>query len=274
MTNQKNDTRYHEVLKQASIYVYHGQNAQLPADYRIIDKAENKKNGFYAEAYSNGKDIIIAYRGTEGGFDIQNDIAMAKKNIPAQASDAISFHDKIQRENPTSEIATTGHSLGGSLSEIVSAIRGTVAVTFNAYGVKDMFTSNTRLKENNIVNYVNESDGITMVNGENHLGEIYTVPSIANPSKNPIAYKWNCHKAEGIGKLSQRVQKTPTEIKETADRLHPNSSRIKNNINRNSSNHTSSSTQCVGSYTVSGYTRSDGKEVNSYTRTCGAKHNS
>ena len=70
------------------------------------------------------------------------------------------------------------------------------------------------------------------------------------------------------------MQKTPTEIKETADRLHPNSSRIKNNINRKSSNHSSSSAQCVGSYTVSGYTRSDGKEVNSYTRTCGAKHNS
>lgn len=114
-------------------------------------------------------------------------------NIPAQASDAISFHDKIQRENPASEIATTGHSLGGSLSEIVFAIRGTGAVTFNAYGVKDMFTSNTRLKENNIVNYVNESDGITMVNGENHLGEIYTVPSIANPSKNPIAYQFYRH---------------------------------------------------------------------------------
>ena len=29
---------------------------------------------------------------------------------------------------------------------------------------------------------------------------------------------------------------------------------------------------CVGSYSVSGYTRTDGTEVKSYTRTCGAKH--
>lgn len=29
---------------------------------------------------------------------------------------------------------------------------------------------------------------------------------------------------------------------------------------------------CVGSYSVSGYTRSDGTEVKGYTRTCGAKH--
>ena len=31
---------------------------------------------------------------------------------------------------------------------------------------------------------------------------------------------------------------------------------------------------CVGSYTVSGYTRGDGISVSSYTRTCGAAHNS
>ncbi len=31
-------------------------------------------------------------------------------------------------------------------------------------------------------------------------------------------------------------------------------------------------TNCVGSYAVSGYTRSDGTEVSSYVRTCGAKH--
>ena len=29
---------------------------------------------------------------------------------------------------------------------------------------------------------------------------------------------------------------------------------------------------CVGSYSVSGYTRSDGTKVGDYTRTCGAKH--
>ena len=31
---------------------------------------------------------------------------------------------------------------------------------------------------------------------------------------------------------------------------------------------------CVGSYPVSGYTRGNGVEVSSYTRTCGAAHNS
>ena len=272
MTNRKNDTRYHEMLKQAAIYVYHGKNASLPSGYQVIDKAENKHNGFYAEAYSNGKNIIIAYRGTEGVSDIRNDIAMAKKNIPAQASDAVTFYDKIQRANPTLEISTTGHSLGGSLSEIVSAIRGVLSVTFNAYGVKDMFTSREMLKENNIVNYVNEMDGIAIVNGENHLGVIYTVPNVAIMNNNPLAYKWNCHKAEGIGSLSRRMQKSQKEIKVTAERLHPNLLHLKNSIGTTSSNNISVSTRCVGTYMVSGYTRSDGKKIEGYKRTCGAKH--
>ena len=40
----------------------------------------------------------------------------------------------------------------------------------------------------------------------------------------------------------------------------------------NKKSDTSDRTPCVGSYPVSGYTRSDGREVKGYTRTCGAKH--
>ena len=32
------------------------------------------------------------------------------------------------------------------------------------------------------------------------------------------------------------------------------------------------SSNCIGSYSVSGYTREDGTKVAGYTRTCGAKH--
>ena len=36
--------------------------------------------------------------------------------------------------------------------------------------------------------------------------------------------------------------------------------------------HSSVKTPCVGSYSVSGYTRSDGVKVDDYVRKCGAKH--
>ena len=59
---------------------------------------------------------------------------------------------------PNSDVTVTGHSLGGSLSQIVSSVRGCDAVTFNAYGTKDMFKDPASIKEDNIVNYVNEKD--------------------------------------------------------------------------------------------------------------------
>ncbi len=216
---------------------------------------------------------------------------MIRSQLPEQCIDAVRFHDKVANDNKHSEITVTGHSLGGSNAEITSGIRGTLAVTFNAYGVRDMFTSYTRLKENNIVNYVNEMDGATMVNGHNHLGEIYSVPNVA---ENSILYKINCHKAEGMGDLSQRTQKTPAEIKEKAERIHPNvikakdkyykgfdtcdkaidtvnegidkvvdtAHKIKNKVSK-----------CVGSYYVNGYERGDGTIIEGYVRKCGAKHN-
>ena len=45
---------------------------------------------------------------------------------------------------------------------------------------------------------------------------------------------------------------------------------VNNQIKDKSKSH--SQKGCVGSYPVSGYTRSDGTEVKGYTRTCGAKH--
>ena len=279
MTNRKQDTKYHEVLKQASIYSYHKPGNYPPAGYRVIDFNENKKTGFYADVLSNGNDIIIAYRGTESGQDIRNDVAMAKSKIPAQAIDAIRIYDKVKREHPNSDIVVTGHSLGGSLAEIVSGIRGNLAVTFNAYGVGDMFKNKNALKEDNVVNYVNEYDAVSMVNGQNHIGEIFAV------SKKTNGFIDN-HRAENIGDLSKRVQKTPEDIKETTQRIHPNSSQIKDIISgkiiqnyesRRNSNlqefkHAKQQTPCVGSYQVSGYTRSDGVKVEDYIRRCGAKH--
>ena len=64
---------------------------------------------------------------------------------------------------------------------------------------------------------------------------------------------------------------TPNEIKEKAERIHPNALKAKDKISE-IGNKQNSSSQCAGSYSVSGYTRSDGTKVGAYTRICGAKH--
>lgn len=296
MVNRKNDTKYHEILKQASIYAYRKDNSKPPAGYKVIDSVDNKNSGFHAEVLSNGKDIIIAYRGTDKLLekDGKNDYAMARNRLPAQATDAIAVYDKVAMEYPGMDISVTGHSLGGSLGEIVSGIRGVFTATFNAYGVRDMFKSGIKLKENNVINYVNEKDMFTMVNGQNHIGEIYAVSEKPGNATS--------HEAESMGDLSQRKIRTPEEIKQTSQRLHPNVTRgkefisgemadnfknnirqkigdLKSTINKKRSKaekakESSTGSQCVGSYTVSGYTRSDGTKVGDYVRTCGAKHGS
>lgn len=127
-----------------------------------------------------------------------------------------------------------------------------------------------------IVNEQNINE-IAMVNGQNHIGEIYTV-------SNDCKYPWENHKAENMGNLSKRVQKTPEQIKETAQRIHPKSLWLKTTVwgkpkepktyeYRNSEPHSNKkATPCVGSYHVSGYTRLDGVKVEDYIRRCGARH--
>ena len=239
---------------------------------------QNSKTGFFGYALVEKDRVVIIFRGTDKysndtvSTDYKNDFSMVLNKIPEQLTDALNFYDDVKSKFPNKKIDVTGHSLGGSLSQIVPSVRGCEAVTFNAYGTKDMFKNTSEIKDDNIVNYVNEMDGITMVNGENHIGEIYSVPNIAQDSKFSIFYKLNCHYLEGMGNLSERIQKTPNEIKEKATRIHPNALKAKNKISE-IGNKQSSNSQCVGSYSVSGYTGSDGTKIRDYTRTCGAKHN-
>ena len=82
---------------------------------------------------------------------------------------------------------------------------------------------------------------------------------------------------------NEKINPDSTEIKEiiakkVAERmqagkliLDPSGRRIPNK-KLNIQKHSHTQKGCVGSYSVSGYTRSDGTEVKGYTRTCGAKH--
>ena len=281
MTNKKNDINYHEILKQASGYSYR-DSIPIPEGYKNLNSIDNKDTGFHAEIIVKGNDFIIAYRGTDNllGIDGRNDLAMARKKFPEQATEAIQVYDKLKQDYPNSDITVTGHSLGGSLSQIVSSIRGCNAVTFNAYGTKDMFEDPYNIKEDNIVNYVNEWDPITMSNAENHVGETYAVKG--EKRRNP-------HNIETMANLKTREYRTPENLKDhknifnrienkveyttsiIKEKTEDTFTKIKEYVTDNEYVKKYSNT-CVGSYPVSSYTRSDGTKVRSYTRTCGAKH--
>ena len=281
MAKRKNDTKYHEVLKQAAGYSYKN-GSPAPDGYEVVKSVDNKDTGFHAEVLAKGNDVIVSYRGTNitSVQDIRNDVAMARDKIPVQATDAIKVYDQVKQDYPNSDVTVTGHSLGGSLSQIVSSVRGCEAVTFNAYGTKDMFENSANIKEENIVNYVNEWDPITMSNAENHVGETYAVKG--ENMRNP-------HKLETMTDLESREYRTPENLKKHKNVLNRIenkaehvTSKIKEKTDKNFEERKAHRTDndstkkdtgsCVGSYSVSGYTRSDGTKVGDYTRTCGAKH--
>lgn len=209
MTDKKDDIKYHELLKQAALYSYHDGKTSLPSGYKVIDVGKNDDNGFYADVLSNGKHIIIAYRGTdlkpdEAKKDIKNDVYMAQKRLPIQAIDALNLYDKTLEKYPNLDITMTGESLGGSLGAIVSGVRGGNAVTFNPYGIKNMFIEGTKFKDDNLINYINEWDPITMFNAENHIGTTYAV----NSKSNQIP-----HFSRAMNSLADREFRTPQDLK-------------------------------------------------------------
>ena len=179
-----------------------------------------------------------------------------RKQIPEQTKDALDVYDRVKRAFPNAQIDVVGHSLGGSLAQCVAIMRNVnEAVTFNPVGIgksMDGYLSKygSKTSENKVINYNNPNDNLTKY----FRGELYgTNYSISEIDKNG-----NKHSLENMKPLFTRQKANPSYKGQ--------------GVKRKSSSDKSSKTSYVGSYPVSGYTRTDGKEVKGYTRHCGAKH--
>lgn len=155
--------------------VYKGNEKYIPKDWIKIREVDSN-SGFHGEAFYKNKTIVISFRGTEiiDYKDIINDTQMAFNNLPDQYIDAQEFYKKIKLNFPNQKIVFTGHSLGGSLAQLMGYDTGNETVTFNAYGVGDLID-----KENdkilNIRNYGNINDTIFNINLRNQLGQTYII---------------------------------------------------------------------------------------------------
>jgi len=151
-----------------------------------VSEAISYNSGFYGVAFKNEdtKEVVVAYRGTDGFGDITPDLQIAfGTNVPNQYYQAKQFYDDVARKTVDDNYqppTITGHSLGGGLAQLVGAVTGAPTVTFNAPGAQSTLESNpftfgdlAGQTFDNIFNYNARFDQVSKV-GE-QIGTSYNV---------------------------------------------------------------------------------------------------
>jgi len=171
--------KFDNEMKALAQGVYKWNEKSIPKDWIKIAEKDNKSTGFHAKAFFKNGKIAIAIQGSDfenGGKDwTDNNIKMFEKHLPNQYIDAQDFYEEIKKDFPQKEIIFTGHSLGGSLAQLMGNKTGCETVTFNAYGVADFADNKYSLKPLNIRNYGNIEDIVFHSNIDNQLGTIYVI---------------------------------------------------------------------------------------------------
>ncbi len=207
------DTKLHNDLMILAGHTYKNGKFILPANWQELTSF-TAGNGFQATVYKNDNEIAISYRGTDSLMDfILSDIPMGTNILPIQFKEANEVYQQIKQQYPNANITLTGHSLGGSLAQLVSAENGCCACTFNAYGTNDILNNagiyNT--KELNIINYGNINDPVFNSSYTKHPGRNFVTNTELNPDKiYEVGYRYNihqpAHKIEYMNSLDDAVE--------------------------------------------------------------------
>lgn len=137
----------------------------------------NSKSGYYSEIYEKNGKIIIVFRGTEPNMlskefakDSNDDVQMIVRKIPEQMKDAEKVYLETIKKYGKENVILTGHSLGGSLAQILGAKYGSETVTFSAYGTGSLRGIEINYTSN-ITNYGIPGDTIFHFNIWNQIGK-------------------------------------------------------------------------------------------------------
>lgn len=82
--------------------------------------------------YQKNDRVIIAFRGTSEPKDLYDDSLIVQGKIFPRAEEAIVYVRELKDLNPSVYIELTGHSLGGSIAQIVGSQLNLRSCTFNA----------------------------------------------------------------------------------------------------------------------------------------------
>ena len=125
--------------------------------YRVIDY-QPSLNGFSATAFQDDDDnIVIAFRGADEMKDMDDVKRILNGEMPMQFGNAMHFYRRLRNNYPDAPIRATGHSLGGSLAQVLAVYHDDVsALTCNPVGTKRLIQKD--FNADNIFNLIVRND--------------------------------------------------------------------------------------------------------------------
>jgi len=211
------DKKLHTDLMILSGHTYKNGNFELPNDWQKIN-SYSKINGLQATVYKKGNKIIISYSGTNSLLDfLGSDIPLGTNSLPIQYKSANKIYKETIQNYAGARIIVTGHSLGGSLAQLISAANGCLAVTFNAYSTAEILKNAgcENIKNLNIINYGNPNDSVFASMGNEQPGRTFITNTDLNNEYTYFAQKGinqqpnlANHKIENMGALDDAVEVT------------------------------------------------------------------
>lgn len=128
--------KYSEMANEIAEKFDHSASIDELQNWFVLDAVYNNNTGMQAAAYINGKNIVVAYRGSELS-EFKEDWVIADvigfcTGLNWQVPYANRFIEQIMKKFPSHNIYITGHSLGGNLAYNA----GSRALLVNANAVK------------------------------------------------------------------------------------------------------------------------------------------
>ena len=251
--------KLYENLEKLSIHVYEPNNKPIPQGWELITTRQVAATGFKGAIYYNKENniAVVAFAGTDLPNnlknttqlknvikDVINDKQMLDSQTPVQLRAAVEFYEWAREHFPKANLILTGHSLGGSLVQLVSAQTGTKGVTFNAFGTGKILENEgyKNWRHINVDNIGNLTDLVFKINFDKQAGDTYVLDDTLNKkeirdvilnSKNIISIT-DKHPIESMPSLERAAKIPPVEKQPRKGIIE--SWMIKKNLDRESLN--------------------------------------
>ncbi len=208
-------------------------DSQVPLAWTLILPSDPNANGYQGRAFFNAatNEIVLVNRGTDELRDLVSGAQILLDFTPDQYADAERFYNDVKAEaiSRGATLTITGHSLGGSLTQLLVANhtgdsfngQPLSGVTFNALGAKSLL-NDYGLNVNatySVMNFLTPTDPIGKV--KDHIGTVdislpippFNVPSVILPPAFLVNLFLEAHEITSIPE-GFLIKDTPTEPSE------------------------------------------------------------